>query len=231
MWFIARFGYIVKSSYGWFATFSEFFRLAKHHKIPEQKNTPICTPHTHTCMYPHTHTRMNRDIRVRIRIQNIGERILGTQTYVYVYVTGKYAYAYASRTYAYAHALSVRQSSKPMRRRSASPVMNFLVPFVNPFLVFFSHKFDHKGMTRILELASWVTGYWIGRKNGKLFVLLPPLLLVCSCCIHLQVSASSSSSILVLWCFFCFRHQKLRIRAWASHNLHWLLRVDMSTLI
>jgi len=139
-----------------------FFLLAKHHKIPEQKkNTPICSPHTHTCMYPHTHTRMNRDIRVRIRIQNIGERILGTQTYVYEYVTGKYAYAYASRTYAYAHALSVRQSSKPMRRRSAPPVMNFLVPFVNPFLdfvVFFSDKFDQKGMTRILELASWVTG-------------------------------------------------------------------------
>jgi hypothetical protein len=58
------------------------------------------------------------------------------QTYVYVDVTGKYAYAYASRTYAYAHALSVRQSSKPIRRRSAPPVMNFLVPFVNPFLVF-----------------------------------------------------------------------------------------------
>ncbi len=170
------------------ATFAEFFRLAKHHKIPEQKNTPICTPHMHTCMYPHTHTGMNRDIRVRIRIQNTGERILGTQTYAYV-----------STTYAYAHALSVRQSSKPIRRQSAPPIMNFLVPFVNPFLVFVVFFLINLIRKEWEEFLSSHHGWLVAESVGKMWSFW---FFLCSCCIHLQVSASSSSSILVLWCFF-----------------------------
>jgi hypothetical protein len=42
-------------------------------------------------------------------------------------------------------------------------------------------------------------GWLVAESVGKMWSFW---FFLCSCCIHLQVSASSSSSILVLWCFF-----------------------------